>query len=92
MNIDEKKNLIVEVQKILDCAIMNLNGRFRCKVADYKDEKYLVDFFTEENELIKGVKIYEEWVEDTNPRDNFIHDRLCGLLRKLEKEAKRKRR
>lgn len=91
MNIGEKTNLIMEAQKILDWAITNLNGRIRCKVVDYRNERYLVQFFTEENELIRGVNIYEEWVEDTNPKDNFIHDELYGLLRKLEKEAKRKR-
>ena len=92
MDIKEKEKRMAEAQEILHWGIMHLNGSIKCKVMDYKNESYRVQFFTKENELIMPVQITEEWIEDTNPRETFIHDGLRSLLPNLEKEAKRERR
>ena len=85
---------IKNAQKILDWTIESLNLSIKCMVINYKDEKYKVQFFTKENKLIRGVgsDIPEEWIEDTSPMKNAIHDELKSLLRGLEQEAKRERR
>jgi hypothetical protein len=88
MENEQKKKMIEKAQKILDWAIINLNGSVKCKIDDYGDEKYLARFFKRSKKLIKGVNIPEEWIEDTNPNKNEIHDKLKSLLRILEKEAK----
>jgi hypothetical protein len=80
MDRDEK---IREAQEILNWAITNLSGNITCKVIDYKRENYRVQFFTKENKLIMPVQIPEEWIEDSNPKENFIHDKLKTLLRNL---------
>jgi len=84
---------IEDAQKILDWAIESLNLSIKCMVINYKDEKYKVQFFTKENKLIRGVGfgIPEEWVEDTNPMKNAIHDKLRSLLINLEQEVKREK-
>jgi hypothetical protein len=92
MDIKEKEKRIDEAKEILNWAIMHLNGSIQCKVIDYKYENYRVQFLTKENELIMPVQISEEWIKDSNPRENFIHDKLKILLINLEKEAKRERR
>jgi len=86
--------MIDDAQKILDWAIVNLNLSIKCMVINYKDEKYKVQFFTWDNKLIRGVgfNIPEEWIKDTNPIKNDIHDELKSLLIKLEQEAKREMR
>ena len=60
-------------------------------IINYRNEKYKVQFFTKENKLIRGVEfnIPKEWIGDTNPMKNGIHDELRSLLRDLEQEAKR---
>jgi len=78
---DEK---IREAQEILDWAIMHLNGSIKCKVIDYKHENYRVQFFTKENRLIMPIQITEEWVKESKPMENFIHDKLKTLLKNLE--------
>ena len=82
MNKDEK---VREAQEILNWVIMNLNANIKCKVTDYKHESYRVQFFTKENKLIMPTEIPEEWVKESNPKENFIHDQLKTLLRNLEK-------
>ena len=82
MNKDEK---VREAQEILNWVIMNLNANINCKVTDYKHESYRVQFFTKENKLIMPTEIPEEWVKESNPKENFIHDQLKTLLRNLEK-------
>jgi hypothetical protein len=85
---------IDDAQKILDWAITNLNLSIKCMVINYRSENYKVQFFTWENKLIRGVgfNIPEEWIEDTNPTKNDIHDELKGLLIDLEQEAGREMR
>jgi len=85
-------NRIEVAQQILDWAIMDLDQSIKCKVDSYKDVKYQVRFFTKEDQLIEAVNIHEEWIEDTNPRSNEIHDKLKSLLRNIVKQAKRKSR
>jgi hypothetical protein len=80
MDRDEKMK---EAQETLNWAIMHLNGNMNCKVIDYKHENYKVQFFTKENKLIMPVQIPEEWIKGSNPRENFIHDRLKSLLTNL---------
>lgn len=82
---------IDDAQKTLDWAIESLDLSIKCMAINYKDEKYKVQFFTWENKLIRGVgfSIPEEWIEDTNPMKNNIHDELKSLLIDLEQEAKR---
>jgi hypothetical protein len=81
MSQDEK---IREAQEILDWAIIQLNGSIKCKVIDYKHENYRVQFFTKENKLIMPTQIPEEWVKESNPKENFIPDKLKTLLKNLE--------
>jgi len=91
-SLDRKK--IENAQKILDWAIESLNLSIKCMVINYKDEKYKVQFFTWENRVIRGVgfNIPEEWIGDTNPMKNDIHDELKSLLIDLEQEARREMR
>jgi len=81
MDEDEK---IKEAQEILDWAIMHLNGSIKCKVIDYKYRNYRVQFFTKDNKLIMAVQITEEEIKESNPKENFIPDKLRTLLRNLE--------
>jgi hypothetical protein len=78
---DEKMR---EAQELLDWAIMHLNGSIRCKVTDYKYKNYRVQFFTKDNKLIMPVQITEEEIKESNPKENFIPDKLKTLLRNLE--------
>ncbi len=78
---DEK---IREAQEILEWAIMHLNGSIRCKVIDYKYKNYRVQFFTKDNKLIMPVQIAEEDINESNPKENFVPDKLKTLLRNLE--------
>ena len=80
---DEDKK-IREAQEILAWAIMHLNGSIKCKVIDYKHENYRVQFFTRNNKLIMPVQITEEEIKESNPKENFIPDKLKTLLRNLE--------
>ena len=81
MGLDEK---VREAQELLDWAILHLNGSIRCKVIDHKHENYRVQFFTKENKLIMPVLISEDWVKESNPKENLIHDSLKTLLKNLE--------
>ena len=81
MGLDAKMR---EVQKLLDSAIVHLNGSIRCKVIDHKYENYRVQFFTKEDKLIMPILISEDWVKESNPKENFIHDKLKTLLNNLE--------
>ena len=85
---------IEDAQKILDWAIENLNLSIKCMVISYRNENYKVQFFTWENKLIRGAgfNIPEEWIGDTNPVKNDIHDELKSLLIELEQEARREMR
>ncbi len=91
-SLDRKK--IENAQNILDWAIENLNLSIKCMVINYKDQKYKVQFFTWENRLIRGVgfSIPEKWIEDTNSRNNDIHEELRSLLKELEQKARREMR
>jgi hypothetical protein len=80
MGQDEK---IRGAQEILDWAITHLKRSIKCKVMDYKHENYRVQVFTKENKLIMPVQIPEEWIKNSNPKENFIHDRLKILLANL---------
>jgi len=87
--LDRKR--IEDAQKILNWAIENLNLSIKCMVINYRNENYKVQFFTWENKLIRGVglNIPKEWIEDTNPTKNDIHDKLKSLLIDLEQEARK---
>ena len=80
----EREKMIGEAQEILDWAIMYLSGRIKCKVIDYKHENYRVQFFTKEDRLIMPIQIAEAWVKQSNPKENFIQDKLKALLKNLE--------
>jgi hypothetical protein len=79
----ERNEKIKEVEEILSWAITHLGGNITCKVIDYNNENYRVQFFTKENKLLMPVQIPEEWIEDSNPKENLIHDKLRTLLRNL---------
>jgi len=74
---------INEAQEILDWAIMHLNVSIKCKVVDYKHENFRVHVF-KENKLMMPVQILEEWIRSTNPRENFIHEKIEILFKNLE--------
>jgi hypothetical protein len=81
MGQDEK---IKEAQEILDWAIMHLDGSIQSKVIDYKYKGYRVQFFTRDHKLIMPVQITEGEIGETNPKENFVPDKLKTLLRNLE--------
>ncbi len=85
---DRKK--VENAQRKLEWAIESLNLSIKCMVLSYKDEKYKVQFFTQENNLIRsvGFNISEEWINDTNPMKDDVRDELKSLLIDLEQEAK----
>jgi len=87
--LDRKK--VEEAQRKLEWAIESLNLSIKCMVIGYKHEKYKVQFFTREDKLIRavGFNISEEWIRDTIPMKNDIHNELKNLLVDLEEEAKR---
>jgi hypothetical protein len=78
---DEK---IGEAQKILNWIIAHLNLSMKCKVIDYGRKNYQVQLFTKEDQLIMPVQISEEWIRESNPGKNFVHDKLKILLKNLE--------
>jgi hypothetical protein len=80
----EKDEKVKEAQKILEWAIMHLKGSIKCKVTDYKHENYRVQVFTKDNKLIMPVQIAEEEINKSDPKENFVPDRLKTLLRNLE--------
>jgi len=81
---DEK---VKEAQEILDWAIMQANGKVKCKVINYKYNSYRVQFFTKDQKLIMPVQIDEEEVKETKPKENVISDKLKLLLKNLEAYA-----
>ena len=83
MDIKEKEKRIDDAQEILNWAIIHLSGTIVCKVIDYKNENYRVQFFTKENKLIMPVQIPEEWIKGSNPRENLIHEALKTLLKNI---------
>ena len=85
---DRKK--VEDAQRKLEWAIESLNLSIKCMVISYKEEKYKVQFFTRENRLIRavGFNISGEWIRDTIPMKDDIHDELKTLLVDLEEEAK----
>jgi hypothetical protein len=80
MSDDEK---IREAQEILNWAIINLEGKIKCKVMKYKSQNYQVQFFTKEDKLIMPVQIPEEWIKQSDPQGNVIEDKLKTLLKNL---------
>lgn len=81
MSDDEK---IREAQEILNWAIVNLEGKIKCKVIKYKSQNYQVQFFAKEDKLIMPVQIPEEWIKQNDPKGNVIGDKLKTLLKNLE--------
>lgn len=80
MSDDEK---IREAQEILNWAILDLEGKIKCKVIKYKSQNYQVQFFAKEDKLIMPVQIPEEWIKQSSPGENLIHDKLKTLLKNL---------
>ena len=80
MGQDEK---IGEAQEILDWVIMHLNGTIKCKVINYKHGNFRVQVLKGEK-LVMPIQIPEEWVKESNPRENLINDKLKTLLNNLE--------
>jgi len=80
MSDDEK---IREAQEVLNGAIVNLEGKIKCKVIKYKSQNYQVQFFTKEDKLIMPVQIPEEWMKQSDPKGNVIEDKLKTLLKNL---------
>lgn len=80
MSEDEKMK---EAQEVLNWAIVNLEGKIKCKVMKYKSKNYQVHFFTKEDKLIMPVQIPEEWVKGSDPKGNVIEARLKTLLKNL---------
>jgi hypothetical protein len=81
MDEDER---IRKAQETLDWAVMHSNGSIKCKVIGFKHRSYRVQFFTKDDKLIMPVQIAEEEINESNPKENFIHDKLKTLLRNLE--------
>jgi hypothetical protein len=81
MDEDEK---IREAQDILDWVIKYLNLSINGKITAYRHNNYRVQIFTKENKLIMPIQIPEEWVKESNPKENFVHDKLKTLLKNLD--------
>jgi len=80
----EKDEKVKEAQKILEWAIMHLEGSIKCKVSDYKHGNYRVQVFTKDNKLIMPVQIAEEEINKSDSKENFVPDKLKTLLRNLD--------
>jgi hypothetical protein len=80
MGQDEK---IREAQEILDWVIMHLNGTIKCKITNYKHGNYQVQALKGDR-LVMPIQIPEEWVKESNPKENLINDKLLTLLSNLE--------
>ena len=81
MGRDEK---IREAQEILDWPIKYLNLSITGKITAHKHNNYRVQLFTKENKLIMPIQIPEEWAKESNPKENFVHDKLNTLLNNLD--------
>ncbi len=81
MDEDER---IRKAQETLDWAVMHSNGSIKCKVVGFKHRSYRVQFFTKDDKLIMLVQIAEEEINESNPKENFVPDKLKTLLRNLE--------
>ncbi len=80
MSHDEK---LREAQEILDRVTTHLNLSIRRKVMDHKHENYRVQVLKGDR-FIMPIQVAEEWVENSNPKENFISDKLKTLLKNLE--------
>ena len=80
----DKEGKIREAEEILNRMIANLNLTISCKVTGYKHENYQVKCFAKDNRLIMPLLIAEEWVKESNLKENIIHDKLKTLLKNLE--------
>ncbi len=80
---------IRQAQEKLDFAIKKLNLNIRCEVMNHKDDKFPTQFFTRENKLIIASNIHEDWIEDTNIKEDFIDPKLQKFLTKINRRAKR---
>jgi len=80
MGQDEK---IREAQEVLDWVTMRLGFSIKCKVTGYKHENYRVQVLKGDR-LNMPIQVSEEWVKETNPKENFIPNQLEILLRNLD--------
>jgi len=80
MGEDEK---IREAQEVLDWVVMHLNLSIKCKIIDYKRENYRVQVLKEDRPFIQ-IQVTGEWVKESNPKENFIPDKLKTLLNNLD--------
>ncbi len=80
MGQDEK---IREAQEVLDWVIIHLSLSIKCKVIGYKGENYRVQVLKGDR-LIMPIQIAEENVKESNPKENFIPDKLKTLLKNLD--------
>ena len=74
---------IKPAQEVLDWIITHLNLSIKCKVIEYKRGNYRVQVFKGDR-LIMPIQVTEEWVKESNPKDNLIPDKLKSLLKNLE--------
>ena len=81
MDKDEK---IRETQEVLDWVITHLNLSIKCKVIDYKHENYRVQVLIGDK-LGMPIQIPEEWVKESNPKENVVHDILKTVLKNLDR-------
>ena len=79
MGQDEK---IREAQEVLDWVVMHLNLSIKCKVIDYKREDYRVQVLKKDRPFIQ-IQVTGDWVRESNPKENFIPDKLKTLLKNL---------
>ena len=80
----EENEKIRKAGELLEWAITHLSGSIKCKVIEYKHKSYRVQFFTKDNKLIMPVQITEEEINESNPKESFLPDKLKTLLRNLE--------
>ena len=80
MGQDEK---IREAQEVLDWVTMRLGFSIKCKVTGYKHENYRIQVLKGDR-LNMPIQVSEEWVKETNPKENFIPNQLEILLRNLD--------
>ena len=83
MEQDEKMK---QAQEVLDWAIKHVNGSIHCKVIQYKQGIYRVQFFKKDNTLIMPVQISEDWIKESKPKENILHNSLRLVITNLEKQ------
>lgn len=74
--------LIREAQGVLDWVAEQLTLNITCKVIDYKRGNFRVQVLKGDR-LIMPIQVTEESLKESNPKENYISEKLRTLLKNL---------